>query len=90
MCTHMCIGMGTKNISIMDDAYHLLAKNRRKGESFSNVIRRIALKKKDIMDFAGSWKNVSDEEAEKIKEDISNLKKKATRDLIRKLKDDRY
>ena len=90
MCTHICMCMGTKTISIMDDAYDLLVRNRRKGESFSSVIRRIAEKKKDIMEFAGIWKNKDDEEIEEVKENIIKFRKKATSDLLRKIKDDKY
>ena len=35
------------------------------------------LKKKDIMDFAGAWKNISDEEAEKMKEYMQDSEKNA-------------
>ncbi len=59
-------------------------KNKRKRESFSSVIRRKTKKNKNIMDFAGAWKNTSDKEARKIKEDIYNLRKKSTKDLVRK------
>lgn len=70
----------------MEDAYNLLNKNKHEGESFSSVIRRITKKNKNIMDFAGAWRNISDKEAEKIKEDIYNLRKKSTEDLMRKIK----
>ena len=74
----------------MDDAYDLLVKNKHKGESFSSVIRRIADKKENIMKFAGAWKDMTDEEADKIKDTIQELREKSTRDLIKKLKDDSY
>ena len=48
------------------------------------------MKKRNIMDFAGSWKNVSDEEADKIKDDIKILKKKANKDLLNKIKNNKY
>ena len=41
------------------------------------------------MDFAGAWKNISDEEAEEMKKEISKLTNKSTRDLMKKLKEDR-
>ena len=62
----MCICMGTKTISIMDDAYDLLNRNKSKNESFSDVIRKLATTKKDIMRFAGIL-NISSDEAEEIK-----------------------
>ena len=50
----------TKIISLADDAYANLKKTKRKGESFSKVIRRI-LKKRDLTPFAGKWKGSTDE-----------------------------
>ena len=37
--------------------------------------------KKDIMNFAGVWKDVGDREIENIKKSISDLKKKSTEEL---------
>ena len=53
MCTRMC--MATKTITIMEDAYEMLKAAKKKGESFSDVVRREIPKKRDLMDFAGSW-----------------------------------
>lgn len=80
MCTYMC--MGTKTISIMDDAYEILSRNKMKSESFSGVIRRLA-KSGDIMAFAGAWKKMSDKEITEMKKDIMDLRKKSTKDLLR-------
>ena len=80
----MC--MGTKTISIMDDAYRLLVRNRMGKESFSEVIRRTLTRKKNIMEFAGAWKNVSDKEAESMKRRILDLRKRSTKELMREYK----
>lgn len=76
--------MGTKNISIMDDVYRILVRNRMGGESFSEVIRRNFSRKKDIMEFAGAWKDMREEEAEEMKEKIRELRKKSTKELLHK------
>ena len=81
MCTHTHIHM-VKTISIMEDAYNILLKKKRSGESFSQVIRRFASVKRDIMQFAGAWSTISD--AEKIKGEIASLRKKSTKELIEK------
>src|SRR3989344_5305550 len=62
----MCTQMGTKTISIMDDVYKLLLRNKMRSESFSDVIRRNLKKKRDIMEFAGAWKNINEEGAEEF------------------------
>ena len=36
----VCVGMATKNISITEDAYKILAMRKRENESFSKVIVR--------------------------------------------------
>jgi len=78
--THTHTYMGTKTISIMDDAYELLKRNKNKGESFSDVIRRTA-PKKNILKYAGIWKDM---DTEKMKKRILRLRKQSTEDLIRK------
>ncbi len=79
----MCICMGTKTISIMDDVYRLLLMNKRNSESFSEVIRRNLKKKRDIMEFAGALR-ISDEEAERIKENIRKFDMKETKKLLKR------
>ena len=68
----------------MDDAYDLLVKNKSKNESFSDVIRKLA-KKGDIMKFAGAL-SITNSEAEEMKKSILNLRKKGSKELIKKVK----
>ena len=75
--------MTTKTIAIMDDAYNLLAQRKHEGESFSEVIRRVMGTKTDIMKFAGAWENVSEKDAEDMKRNIRELRKKSTRELFK-------
>lgn len=56
--------MATKTISITEDAYEILAKQKMPNESFSVVIRRIA-KKKKLSDFSGILKASTASELEK-------------------------
>ncbi|MBI2672538.1 antitoxin VapB family protein [Candidatus Woesearchaeota archaeon] len=78
--------MGTKTISIMDDAYEILLRKKHNGESFSEVIRRITGVKRELMKFAGTWNDISNKDAEKMKEQILILRKKSTSELLKKLK----
>jgi predicted CopG family antitoxin len=50
--TCVCIAMGTRNISISDQAYAKLAAMKGPRESFTDVINRLA-GKKSVLDLAG-------------------------------------
>ncbi len=50
--------MAVKTITVSEDAYAALAALKRKGESFSDVIRRLARGSRSLLDFAGDWKDV--------------------------------
>ena len=78
--------MATKTISIMDDAYHILAEKKRKSESFSEVIRRITKGKRDIMELAGAWKNIPNKEIEGMKKTIRKLREESTKELMENIK----
>lgn len=78
MCTHIC--MGTKTISIMDDAYGMLKSEKRPGESFSDVIRKSFSRRRDIMEFAGAWKGIG-AKATGVKKAVSQLRRRSTREL---------
>ena len=40
--THICVCMGTKTISLGEDAYNLLASHKSVSESFTDVVKRLA------------------------------------------------
>lgn len=76
--------MATKTISIMDDVYELLVRNKKPRESFSDELRRILPKKRSIMEFAGAWSHLSEEEINDIKKSIEELRKNATKSLLKR------
>ncbi len=51
-------------------------------ETLTNLRKNKMKKKKDIRNFAGIWKDMTDKEANKIKSSIKELRKKSTKDLI--------
>ena len=78
--------MGTKTITIMNDVYELLARNKRKDESFSEELRRIVPKKGNIMECAGLWADMSDKDAEDMKKTIDDFGKRFTKSLLKRTK----
>lgn len=51
-----------KNIAVADDVYELLSKEKRQGESFSDVIRRLGKRRKSLLEFAGAWADIPEDE----------------------------
>lgn len=56
--------MGSKTISLDDEAYNRLKREKNGNESFSDVVKRLTrpIKRKSLLDFAGIWDLSSDEE----------------------------
>lgn len=77
--------MGTKTISIMDDVYELLVRNKRKEESFSDELRRVIPKKGNIMECAGLWADLSGKQVEEMEKSIKKLRKSSTKSLMRRI-----
>ncbi|MBI4139505.1 antitoxin VapB family protein [Candidatus Woesearchaeota archaeon] len=67
--------MTTKTLTIMEDAYDLLLQNKRKEESFSDVVRRVLStrqRKRTLQDLFGI---LSEEEGAKILEDLKKIRR---------------
>jgi len=64
-CLYQCVDINTlmpvKTVTLAEDAYAALAAMKRRGESFSDVIRRIARTNRSLLEFAGAWKDVPKE-----------------------------
>ena len=78
--------MGTKTITIMDDAYELLSRNKRKDESFSDVVRREFSKKGSILDLAGAWSDLSDKDAEEMEKAIKKSREYTRKHVMERIK----
>ena len=66
--------MGSKTISLDEEAYKRLKQEKNANESFSDVVKRLTrpLKHKSLVDFAGVW-HLSSQEQETIKTVLKEL-----------------
>jgi len=74
MCTHTW-RMGTKTISIKDEAYEALLREKADKEFFSDTILHITKKSGKIADCFGAWK-MTDKEEEAIRAVLAKGKKR--------------
>lgn len=70
----------------MDDAYEILARQKKPNESFSEEIRRLVPKKGNIMECAGLWADISDEQAKQMEEAIKKSRQYTRKHVMEKLK----
>lgn len=77
--------METKTIALDRNAYELLKRRKRKGESFSEVVKRIAREPRPISGFAGAWrKHLSEKDIRDIETALKRARE-ADRDRMTKL-----
>lgn len=58
--------MKTKTIALDSEAYELLRDHRREGETFSDVVKRLARRGRPLSDFAGAWRELPKRDLELI------------------------
>lgn len=63
--------MAAKTIGIDLEAYELLCRAKRQGETFSDVVKRAMGPRSPISDFAGAWKGMGTEEWAEVRESIA-------------------
>jgi len=78
--------MGTKTITLSEDAYNLLKAEKMEGESFSDVVRRLIQGRKTLSRYAGAWKDMPAAKKEEILRSINRLRHEADRRTSGKLK----
>lgn len=74
--------MGTKSLTITEEAYERLEEHKREGESFTETILRLTGKERDLMKGFGSMSDVDGfrEAVESTRDDLDeDLRKRANR-----------
>lgn len=66
--------MGVKTIPVTDTAYNLLLSMKSEDEDVSETIIRLLKKKSRLVEYAGLWRDIPDEEIEEIEEGMKELR----------------
>ena len=74
--TRKRIALGVKTLTITEEAYDLLAREKRGKESFSEVIKRLTRERGELKDSFGAW-TMSQEEEDRIASSLKKQWKKA-------------
>ncbi len=78
--------MATKTITIVEDAYNALKREKMKDESFSKTILRLTQRRGSLMDSVGAWKHMTDKEEKRIKKIIEKGWKGSDREIRKMMK----
>jgi len=70
-----------KTIAVADEVYEMLAKEKRPGESFSDVLRRWHRTKGSLMDCFGLLADMPEEEFRKMEQAIESVDRPITEEL---------
>jgi predicted CopG family antitoxin len=63
--------MSAKTVALDDEAYEMLRRQRRAGETFSEAVKRLSGRRRSILTYAGIWQDIPAEELERIKSFLS-------------------
>jgi len=78
--------LGVKTLTITEEAYQLLAREKKTKESFSEVIKRLTNERGKLTDSLGTWK-MDDQEEERIFSKLESHWKKASSKLRNRTED---
>ena len=78
--------MPVRTVTLSEDAYAALAALKREGDSFSDVVRRLARGNRSLLDFAGAWKDVPKEKLRRYLAFLEASDKLSREKLTREMK----
>ena len=68
--------MSGKTIALDPEAYEILSKAKRPGETFSEVVKRTVRPRIPLSTFAGAWRDVPPEKMDEIRKLITKSRQK--------------
>ena len=71
------MSMTSKTISVREEVYDMLEKEKLPEESFSDTLTRLVKEKGKISDLAGAWSDLDEEELESIEKGMKKVRDSA-------------
>lgn len=72
-----------RNLAVADDVYEMLSKEKRDGESFSEVIRRLASRRGSLLECAGILADLPEEKFRRFREAALGVDRPISKELGR-------
>jgi predicted CopG family antitoxin len=66
--------METTSIAVDREAYDLLRRQKRPGESFSQVVKRLANNRRPLASFVGAWKDLPEKTVRQIQSNRKRIR----------------
>lgn len=60
------ISMAARTVALDEEAYDLLKRTKRPGESFSDAVKRLARPNRSLLEFAGAWSDMTADERRRL------------------------
>ena len=76
--------MSVKTVALDPEAYEMLRRHRRAGETFSDAVKRLSTKRTSLLEYSGIWKDVPEVELEQIR-DFFREGRRRDRERMRRL-----
>ena len=64
-----------KTVMLSEQAYTALLKEKKKGESFSDVVLRLTTSRTKLSDYAGIWSNITEPEFQRMLRGMQKVRK---------------
>lgn len=73
--------MASKNVSLKEEVYEMVSREKIPGESFSDTLERLVRRRGKLMDAVLSWEVVDEDAVDEIESNIERVRKKFTTDI---------
>ena len=74
--------MSVRTVTLAQDAYECLASQKKQGESFSDVVRRLTRSERSLKDFVGAWSEVPESKMNEFEAWLASSDRSSRSDMV--------